>query len=146
MKKQQLLVPHAMCEAYDYKKPAAFSRGMSVDIGTSTLIFISGTASIGTEGQTLYVGDFKSQAYRAFENVSAVLNQSGACWKDVVKVTIYIKDISKYYESFNEVRCDYFKQIGLTTYPASTCVEAKLCREELLIEMDLIAMIKNNID
>ncbi len=142
MKKETIHVPQSMCEAYDYPKPASFSRGMSVDIGTARMIFVSGTASVGSQGQTLYDGDFKAQAWRAFENVKSVLNKSNADWKDVVKVTIYIKNISKYYESFNEVRYDYFQKEGLTVYPASTCVEAKLCREDLLVEMDLIAMVK----
>jgi 2-iminobutanoate/2-iminopropanoate deaminase len=136
-------VPENMCEAYDYLKPALFSRGMSIDIGTANLIFVSGTASVGTNGQTLYAWSFNAQARKAFENARAVLKNSNADWKDVVKVTIYIKDITMHYESFNEVRCEYFKEIGLTTYPASTCIEAKLCREDLMVEMDLVAIVKN---
>lgn len=142
--RRPLRSPQAMCEAYHYSKPSAFSRGTEVDIGTAHLIFISGTASIGPEGQTLHKGDFRAQAFRAFENARAVLNDAGADWQDVVKATIFLKDIATYYKAFNEVRCAYFKKVGLEVYPASTCVEAKLCRDELLVEMELIALVKNN--
>jgi 2-iminobutanoate/2-iminopropanoate deaminase len=142
--RQPLRAPRAMCEAYHYSRPSAFSRGMEVDIGTARLIFISGTASIGPNGQTLHAGDFREQAWRAFENARAILSDAGADWQNVVKVTIFLKDIAAYYETFNEVRCAYFEKIGLGTYPASTCVEARLCRDNLMIEMELIAVVRKN--
>jgi len=134
----------AMCEAYHYSKPSAFSRGMEVDIGAARLIFISGTASVGPNGQTLHKGDFRAQAWQAFENARAVLNDAGADWKDVVKATIFLKDIATCYKAFNEVRCAYFKKVGLEVYPASTCVEARLCRDDLLVEMELIAVVRKD--
>lgn len=142
--RRPLSAPQAMCEAYHYSRPSAFSRGTEVDIGTAHLIFISGTASIGPNGQTLHKGDFRAQAWCAFENTRAVLNDAGADWQNVVKATIFLKDIATYYKAFNEVRCAYFKKVGLEAYPASTCVEAKLCRDDLLVEMELIALVKDN--
>ena len=142
--RRPLSAHQAMCEAYHYSKPSAFSRGTEVDIGTARLIFISGTASIGPNGQTLHKGDFRAQAWRAFENVRAVLNNAGADWQDVVKATIFIKDIAAYYKAFNEVRCAYFRKVGLEVYPASTCVEATLCRNDLLVEMELIAVVRKD--
>ncbi len=142
--RRPLSAQQAMCEAYHYSKPSAFSRGMEVDIGTARLIFISGTASISPNGRTLRAGDFRAQTFRAFENARAVLNDAGADWKDVVKATIFLKDIATYYKAFNEVRCAYFKKVGLEVYPASTCVEAKLCRGDLLVEMELIAVIRKD--
>lgn len=132
-----------MCEAYDYPKPSAFSRGMEVSLSGARLIFVSGTASVGPDGQTLHPNDFRAQAYRAFENASAVLRSAGAGWSDVVKATVYLKDIAADYAAFNEVRCDYFSEAGLQAFPASTCVEARLCRDDLLIEMELIAVIED---
>ncbi|MHC4482459.1 MAG: RidA family protein [Planctomycetota bacterium] len=141
--RRPLHVPQAMCEAYHYSKPSAFSRGTEVDLGVARLIFLSGTASVGPKGETLHAWDFRAQAWQAFENARAVLNAADADWHDVVKVTIFLKDIATYYPSLNEVRCAYFKKIGLDIYPASTCVEAKLCREKLLVEMELIAVVRN---
>ena len=117
---------------------------MEIDLGPVRLIFVSGTASVGPNGENLYVGDFDAQARCAFENARAVLNNAGADWHDVVKTTIFLKDIAAYYAAFNKARSRYFKEIGLEVYPASTCVEARLCRDELLIEMELIAVARNN--
>ena len=139
-----LHAPKSMNEAYHYSRPSAFSRGIEVQLDQAKLIFVSGTASIGSEGQTLHNGNFRAQAWRAFKNARAVLNDAGANWQDVIKTTIFLKDIDAYYEAFNEVRCSYFKNVGLESYPASTCVEAKLCREDLLVEMELIAVVQNN--
>jgi 2-iminobutanoate/2-iminopropanoate deaminase len=141
--RRTLHAPEAMCEAYRYSKPSAFSRGMEVDLGIARLVFVSGTASVGPNGETLHGWDFRAQAWQAFENARAVLKDAGADWHDVVKATIFLKDITTYYATFNEVRCAYFKKIGLDVYPASTCVQAKLCRDQLLVEMELIAVVKN---
>jgi len=141
--RRPLHAPQAMCEAYHYGKPSAFSRGTEVDLGVARLVFVSGTASVGPKGETLHAWDFRAQAWRAFENARAILNDAGADWHDVVKVTIFLKDIATYYPALNEVRCAYFKKIGLHVYPASTCVEAKLCRDKLLVEMELTAVVRN---
>ena len=141
--RRTLHAPEAMCEAYRYSKASAFSRGMEVNLGIARLVFVSGTASVGPNGETLHGWDFRAQAWQAFDNARAVLKDAGADWHDVVKTTIFLKDIATYYTSFNEVRCAYFKKIGLDVYPASTCVQAKLCRDRLLVEMELIAVVRN---
>ena len=60
----------------------------------------------------------------------------------MVKVTIFLKDIAADYAAFNRVRCAYFDEIHLSPYPASTCVEARLCRDELLVEMEATAVVE----
>jgi len=127
-------------EAYHYPKPSAFSRGMRVDLANETMLFISGTASVNECGDTINAGDFKAQCFRMYENVTALLAGEGADWHDIAKTTIYIADMRNYAE-FNEVRCAYLDAKGVFPYPASTCVEARICRPDLLIEMDAIAII-----
>jgi enamine deaminase RidA (YjgF/YER057c/UK114 family) len=130
-----------MLEAYKYEKPSAFSRGMAVKIKPDTeMVFISGTASIGENGDTLYKGNFKKQTQRMFENITALLKREEVSWKNVVKTTIYLRDIDRDYEVFNVVRKKFYDKMGLKVYPASVCVEAKLCRNDLLVEMELIAI------
>ena len=138
--RRTLHAPEAMCEAYHYATPVGFSRGMEVRLPAAKWVFVSGTASVGSDGKSLYPGDISAQTRRAFENARAVLQSAGVDWPDVVKVTVFLKDIARDYEAFNAGRMDYFRQIGLETYPASTCVEARLCRDELLVEMDLVAI------
>lgn len=130
-------------EAYSYQKPSGFSRGMRVELGEATFLFISGTASINESGNSIHIDDFIKQTERTYYNVKKLLEAEGASWKDVVKTTVYLKDIQKNYDEFNKLRIDFFKMEDVNPYPASVGVQATLCREELLIEMDAIAIIKN---
>lgn len=141
MKKKPISAPRALCEAYDYPRPSSFSRGMRVDIKGITFLFISGTASVNHKGETVHRGDFKAQATRAFENITALLQSEGATWKDVVRTTCYLRDMKDYAE-FNEVRTAFYKKMGLKTLPASTGVEARLCRDDLLVEIEAIAIME----
>lgn len=127
-------------EAYDYTKPSSFSRGMRVDLGNVVVLFISGTASIDDQGRTVHRGDFRAQLRRTYENITALLQSEGATWKDIVRTTCYLRDIDRDYEAFNEERTRFFAEQGLDPLPASTAIQAILCRPDLLIEIEAIAM------
>lgn len=120
---------------------ASFSRAMKVSIGAAELLFISGTASIGPNRETLHPGDFERQARHTYKNVEDILRSEGMRLSDVVKWTVFLKDM-KYYDRFEKVRAEVFSEQELTKelFPASTAVQAALCREELLIEMECIAV------
>lgn len=141
MKKKAMRVPDNLCEAYDYEKPVSFSRGMRVDAGGAAFLFISGTASVNEKGESLYPGDFEKQARRMFENVTALLKSENATWENIVRTTIYIADMRNY-DKLNAVRNAFYKEQGLKEFPASTCVEARLCRTELMVEMEAIAILE----
>jgi len=66
----------------------------------------------------------------------------GATWKDIVRTTCYLRDIERDYETFNEERTAFYHEEGLDPLPASTGIQAILCRPELLIEIEAIAMFK----
>ncbi len=127
-------------EAYDYG--SAFSRGMRIELGQFVLLLISGTASIDDQGRTLYAGDFRAQTRRTFENIRALLESEGATWKDIVRTTCYLRDIERDYQAFNEERVNYYREQGLNPVPASTGIQAILCRPDLLIEIEAIAMFR----
>jgi len=129
-------------EAYDYAKPSSFSRGMRIDLKGLVVLLISGTASIDENGVTLYVGDFRAQTQRTFQNITALLAAEGATWKDIVRTTCYMRDIDRDYAAFNEERTSFFQQQELDPLPASTGIQAKLCRPELLVEIEAIAMFR----
>ncbi|HXS97515.1 MAG TPA: Rid family hydrolase [Candidatus Limnocylindrales bacterium] len=129
-------------EAYDYAKPSSFSRGMRIDIGNTVILLISGTASIDENGVSLHIGDFRAQLRRTYQNITALLESQGAGWKDIVRTTCYLRDIERDYEAFNEERTAFFAQQGLDPVPASTGIQAILCRPELLIEIEAIAMFR----
>jgi 2-iminobutanoate/2-iminopropanoate deaminase len=129
----------ALNEAYAYAKPSSFSRGIRLEFGNIVLLLISGTASIDGEGRTVHVGDFRAQCRRTFFNITKLLESEGATWKDIVRTTCYLRDIDRDYEAFNEERTAFYQEQGLDPLPASTGIQAKLCRPELLVEIEAIA-------
>ena len=127
-------------EAYDYG--SAFSRGMRIDLNGLTILLISGTASIDDQGRTVHIGDFRAQQRRTYDNITKLLAAEGATWHDIVRTTCYLRDIERDYQAFNEERTEFFREQGLDPLPASTGIQAILCRPDLLIEIEAIAMFR----
>ena len=86
------------------------------------------------------MGDFRAQTWRTYQNITKLLEAEGATWKDVVRTTCYLRDIERDYEAFNEIRTQFFKEQGLDPLPASTGIQAILCRPDLLVEMEAMAI------
>jgi len=128
-------------EAYAYSRPSSFARGIRFDPAESSLLLISGTASVDEAGLTAHAGDFRAQLWRTYRNIAALLAAEGATWHDVVRTTCYLRDIERDYKDFNEVRTAFFGWLGLDPLPASTGVQARLCREDLLVEIEVIAVV-----
>ncbi|MBO9727984.1 MAG: RidA family protein [Chitinophaga sp.] len=100
------------------------------------LLFISGQTAIDDNGQLTGIGDFDKQAAKAFENLEKVLKAGGSSFKNVVKVTILLKDMG----NFNKIvalRAKYFK----APYPADTILEvSSLYSPDALIEIEAVAV------
>ncbi len=141
--KKAMSAPEVLNEAYRYAHPSSFSRGVRLDLGNVTVLLISGTASVGPEGQTLHAGDFRAQTRQTYANITALLRTEGASWKDVVRTTCYLRDIERDYAAFNEVRTAFYAAQGLDPLPASTGIQAILCRPELLVEIEAIAIFRS---
>jgi enamine deaminase RidA (YjgF/YER057c/UK114 family) len=129
-------------EAFDYSKPSSFSRGMRIDLNGLAILLISGTASIDEHGRSIHIGDFRAQTRRTFQNITGLLEAEGASWKDVVRTTCYLRDIERDYTAFNQERTAFYAEQELDPLPASTGIQAILCRPELLIEIEAIAMFR----
>ncbi len=129
-------------EAFAYAKPSSFSRGMRIDLNGLTILLISGTASIDEQGRSIHIGDFRAQCRRTFANITALLASEGCTWHDIVRTSCYLRDIDRDYEAFNEERTAFYRDLQLDPLPASTGIQAKLCRPELLIEIEAIAMFR----
>ena len=141
--KKAISAPESLNEAYNYAKPSSFSRGLRLDIKGITILLISGTASIDECGRTVHVGDFRAQTLRTYENITKLLAAEGATWTDVVRTTCYLRDIERDYAVFNETRTQFFKEQGLDPLPASTGIQAILCRPDLLVEMEAMAIFES---
>lgn len=142
VRKRAISNPKVLNEAFDYAKPSSFSRGMRIELGELVLLLISGTASIDEHGKSVHHGDVRAQTRRTFHNISGLLAAEGASWHDVVRTTCYLRDIDRDYEAFNEERTAFYAEAGLDPLPASTGIEAKLCRPELLVEIEAIAIFR----
>jgi len=142
IKKRAITNHGVLNEAYAYAKPSSFSRGMRIDLNGVSILLISGTASIDEQGQTVHVGDFRAQLRRTYDNITGLLESEGCTWHDIVRTTCYLRDIDRDYDVFNLERTKFFAEQGLDPLPASTGIQAHLCRPELLIEIEAIAMFR----
>ncbi len=140
--RRAIRAPEVLNEAFHYAKPSSFSRGLRLDIEGYTVLFISGTASVDEAGRTIHVGDFGAQCWRTYRNIAALLKAEGATWHDVVRATCYLRDIERDYDQFNKIRTSFFNWMGLNPLPASVGVQTRLCREDLLVEIEAIAIYK----
>lgn len=140
IRKKAIEAPKVLNEAHQYPKPSSFSRGMRLDANGVTTLLISGTASIDEKGDSVHIGDFRSQVLRTYWNITGLLAAEGATWKDIVRTSCYLRDIERDYAEFNQIRTTFFEEMGIEILPASTGIQAILCRPELLIEIEAIAM------
>lgn len=140
--KAAVCAPDLLNEAPDYLYPSSFSRGLRVETGRgATHVFLSGTASVGRDGETLYEGDFRAQLWRTYRNLTGLLEKAGATWRDVVRCTCYLRDIERDYADFNSIRTEFFEALALNPLPASTAIQARLCRSDLLVEIEAHAIL-----
>ncbi len=101
------------------------------------LVITSGQAAIDNEGNLVGVGDFDAQAEQTFRNVAAVLEAGGSSLAQVIKVTIYLTDMSNF-PKIMALRQKWFSK----PYPADTIVEVRsLALPELEIEIEATALV-----
>jgi Endoribonuclease L-PSP len=72
--------------------------------------------------------------------LTALLASEESTWHDIVRAACHLRDIDRDYEAFNEERTAFYKEQGLDPLPASTGIQAHLCRPESLVEIEAIAM------
>jgi enamine deaminase RidA (YjgF/YER057c/UK114 family) len=144
IEKHVVHAPKVINEAYDYQKPSSFSRALRLDFGGHKVLLISGTASVNEEGKAEHIGDFKAQLWRTYVNITNLLAAEGMTWHDVVRTTNYLRDIERDYSEFNKIRTSFYEWMKLDPLPASTGIQARLCWETLLIEIEVYAICKSN--
>ena len=142
IEKKAISAPDILNEAFQYAKPSSFSRGLKIELGGIVILLISGTASVDENGLSVNIGDLRAQCRRTFLNITRLLESEGATWKDIVRTTCYLRDIDRDYEAFNEERTAFYKAQQLDPLPASTGIQAHLCRPDLLVEIEAIAMFR----
>ena len=105
-------------------------------IEANGFLFTSGQIALDTSGNLLE-GDVAAQTKRVLDNLSAVLKAGSCDLNDVVKTTIYLKDMNDF-GKVNEVYNEYFG----TSLPARSTVEVSRLPKDVLVEIDCIALKK----
>jgi enamine deaminase RidA (YjgF/YER057c/UK114 family) len=144
IEKHVVHAPQVINEAYNYQKPSSFSRALRLDFGGHKVLLISGTASVNEEGKAEHIGDFNAQLWRTYVNITNLLGAEGMTWHDVVRTTNYLRDIERDYAEFNKIRTSFYQWMNLDPLPASTGIQARLCWETLLVEIEVYAICKSN--
>jgi enamine deaminase RidA (YjgF/YER057c/UK114 family) len=96
----------------------------------------SGRAPVSSTGETVGTGDIRAQARTVIQNCEAVLKGLGANLSDVVRVTIWLKNLEDY-AGMNEEYVKLFAQ----PYPVRACVQARLIKDDWLVEMEMTALV-----
>lgn len=109
----------------------------AVLVNGGKLLFISGKPPFDTAGNLVGKGDIRAQTEKVIENIKFVLDEVGGTLKDIVKVTVYVREI-RHFPEIAAVREKYFSGANC----ASTLVEvSNLYHPDMLIEIDAIAVI-----
>ena len=99
------------------------------------LIYTSGQIPVNPADGTI-PESITEQAVQSLDNVKAVLSAAGATMNDVIKTTVFIRDMANF-AKVNEVYASYFNGPVL---PARSCVEVSQLPKGVLIEMEAIAL------
>lgn len=112
------------------------SQGVATPAGQ--MVFASGQVARDVDGQLVGRGDIRAQTRKTLQNLQAVLAEGGATMDDVVKVTVFVTNLSEHFAAVHEIRAEFFT----SEYPASTLVEvSQLVDPEMLIEIEAIAVL-----
>ncbi|UZJ78954.1 RidA family protein [Fictibacillus sp. KU28468] len=117
------------------KAPAAigpYVQGMVVN----NLFYSSGQIPLTAEG-TLVEGDIAAQTHQVFKNLQAVLEEANSSFEQVVKTTVFIKNMDDF-GTINEVYGEYFSEHK----PARSCVEVARLPKDVQIEIEVIALVR----
>ncbi|MCJ8010014.1 RidA family protein [Lederbergia wuyishanensis] len=117
------------------KAPAAigpYSQGIVVN----NIFYSSGQIPLTPEGN-IVSGGVVEQTHQVFQNLKAVLEEAGASLETVVKATVFIKNMDDF-STINEVYGEYFSQHK----PARSCVEVARLPKDVLLEIEVIALVK----
>ncbi len=108
----------------------------SQGIRAGDFLFLSGQIPIDPETNTIVEGDIVAQTKQVMENIKGILEAGGSSMDNVVKATLYVKDMDEY-GKINEVYSAYLGKVQ----PARSTVEVKRLPKDVKIEIDVIAII-----
>ena len=118
--------------------PKGYSQAVTIDLGKSTMLILSGQVAFDKDGQLVGKGDIAAQIQQVFTNIKNIVEATGGSMKDVVKLNYYMTDVSQV-QALRNIR-DKF--VNTAQPPASTLVQvSKLFRDDILVEIEATAVI-----
>ncbi len=115
--------------------PAAIGT-YSQAVQAGNLVFLSGQVPLNPVTMELVEGDFEASAHQVFKNLKAVARAGGGDMGDMVKLTVYLTDMSKF-PRINDVMGQYFTE----PYPARAAVAVRELPKGAEVEIDAIMML-----
>ncbi|MEM1251078.1 MAG: RidA family protein [Cyanobacteria bacterium P01_H01_bin.21] len=107
-------------------------------VASGEMVFASGQVALDpSSGALVGDGDVAAQTKQCLDNLSAVLAAAGATMADVVKTSVFLKDMNDF-GTVNGVYATYFDE---ATAPARACVEVARLPKDVLVEIECIAVI-----
>jgi len=108
----------------------------SLGISTGKLVFISGQLGLKADTGEFVADDVSSQTKQALENMKNILQSVGLSFGDVVKTTVFLKDMKSFSE-MNSIYAQYF----VNEPPARSTIEVAALPKNGLVEIEAIAVI-----
>ena len=99
-------------------------------------LFLSGQIAINPETGDLVTTSFEAQVRQVFSNIQAVLEAAGADFRNVVKATVFLKNIENF-AKMNGIYAEFFPE----NPPARSAVEAARLPKDVDIEIEVIAVV-----
>lgn len=124
---------------YSKKAPepiGPYSQGIFVSWETQKMLYTSGQVAIDPATGNFISGGINEQTKQVMENLSALLKEAKSDLKNVVKTTVFLKNMDDF-SAMNEVYAEYFGE----SKPARSTVEVVRLPKDALVEIELIAMI-----
>ena len=101
----------------------------------NNILYTSGQIPLNLEGD-IVGNNIIEQTEQVMKNLKAVLEEAGTNFENAIKTTCFLSDMSNF-SGFNEVYSKYF-----TSNPARSCVAVKELPKQVLVEVEVIAIVK----
>ena len=128
-------INHSPRQDQSFNYGSAFSRGMTFAIEGRRTVHISGTASINPAGESIHVGNAELQSLETMMCIAAILEEQGGSLENITSATLFCKDRGAW-EAWTRVS----RLLRVPEFP-KVCVLADVCRHDLLVEMEVVAVI-----
>lgn len=106
----------------------------SLGVWAGDLLFVSGQTPIDPATGVVASDNVVEQAHQTIKNVRAILEAAGLALDNVVKATVFIKNMNDF-AAINDVYASYFQK----PYPARSCVEVARLPRDVLVEIEVVA-------